>query len=55
MDWISIDFKLKFKNRSGHEFDLNSKEFENFDLIQRFMTMIREQVVGLNISDVIDA
>jgi hypothetical protein len=55
MDWISIDFKLKFKNHSGHEFDLNSKEFENFDLIQRFMTMIREQVVGLNISDVTDA
>jgi hypothetical protein len=28
-----MDFELKIRNRSGLEFDLNSKEFENFDLM----------------------
>jgi hypothetical protein len=33
MDWIASDFELKIKNRSGLEFDLNSIEFLEFDLI----------------------
>jgi hypothetical protein len=34
------------------EFDLNSMEFDNFDSIQRFTSMIRAQITWLNIGDV---
>jgi hypothetical protein len=43
LNWISTDCELKFKNYSGLEFALNSKEFGNFDLIRCLTLMIREQ------------
>jgi hypothetical protein len=39
-----MDLEIKIKNRSGLEFDLNSKEIENFKLIQRLMRTIRKQM-----------
>jgi hypothetical protein len=42
-----MDFELKFKNSSRNKFDLNSKEVWNFDLIQRFKTMITVQLLQL--------
>jgi hypothetical protein len=43
----TTDFELKFKNRSGLDFDLNSKELAYFDLIQRFTMTARVQMTQL--------
>jgi hypothetical protein len=47
-----VDFELKFKNSSRLEFDLNSKEFVNFDFIRSFIKMIRVQMKCLNFRNV---
>jgi hypothetical protein len=47
-----MNWELKFTNHSRLKFGLNSMEFEIFDSIQRFMTMIRAQMMCLNLRDV---
>jgi hypothetical protein len=42
-----MDFELKIKNRSGLEFNLNSKEIWEFDSIQRLTMTIRVQMTFL--------